>query len=210
MRSGSWLPIGYRSSNEPRTGIQHQTGLLNECTRRQTLQQGGCRHDQQFPLQARQPVQSREPLGNDVLVGRKVVVWQCFPVGKGDHRKAIPGGEKFQLIMQQLGRLHIRCNHHNRTRVSVQRTGDGQRQTVTDQPGPHLPLATGRECGRKYAAGGQAGSDRSGSTGHKVVTGTESRAAHYGIFVIRKDYGDCSPPCRAAGRTAWYTIAGYS
>ncbi|MOA45906.1 hypothetical protein D3C78_1683530 [compost metagenome] len=69
------------------------------------MQGGGDGHDQNAVLQLGELVKGGDPLGNDVLVRRKYVVRQGFPVGEVQHRQV--GGEEPQFLLQALGALAV-------------------------------------------------------------------------------------------------------
>ena len=72
---------------------------------------------------------------------RKIIVGQGFPVRESGDRQCLVSKEKADLVVQQFGRLHVRCDHHQQTFDLPDNTGDGQRQAVATQPGPDLPGA---------------------------------------------------------------------
>ena len=99
--------------------------------------------------QPRQAIQCLEALGNNVLMRRKAVVGQGFPVGEGDDGKRLRAGKKRDLLLQLLGRLHVRRYDQQRPGRGLYGTGDRQRLAVASQPGPQQPFSTARQAGRQ-------------------------------------------------------------
>ena len=74
-------------------------------------------------------------------VRRKIIEVKAFPVRESRDRQCLVSKEKADLFVQQFGRLHVRCDHHQQTFDLPYNTGDGQRQAVATQPAPDLPGA---------------------------------------------------------------------
>lgn len=81
---------------------------VQETVRADALHQGVDRHDQHTALHHRQLVEGRQAGGDNILMRRKAVVGQRFPVGKVRHRQI---GKLADFIQQTQSGLGIGCNH---------------------------------------------------------------------------------------------------
>ena len=104
--SGPLQPRALGLDGEAAARFEHQGLRFDKGGRRQPLHQRLHRRHQYAALFSRQCVERRKPFGDDVLVRRKVVVRQRFPVGKGE-RCVRAGYEKIDLPTRPVGILGV-------------------------------------------------------------------------------------------------------
>jgi len=85
---------------DARALLQEEAVGGEELDRRQALERGGHRHDQHIADVMRDVVERGEPLGNEILVRRKIIVGQRFPVR--EQIDAQPGLEEGQFLREAL------------------------------------------------------------------------------------------------------------
>ncbi len=80
--------------------------------RREPVQRGGRRYDQQIAFAARHVIQRGEPLGHEVLVRRELVVRQRFPIGEQRHANVRCEPRHFFGEALRGARLRAHDRHH--------------------------------------------------------------------------------------------------
>ena len=96
--------------------LQTQGALVNELRGRNFLQQGTDRQDQDAAFGRRDRGKAANALGDDVLMGRKLVVGQGFEIGKAINLRRI-GAEKTNFLFQLLGAGHIAADDDRQARM---------------------------------------------------------------------------------------------
>src|SRR3546814_6856570 len=84
----------------------------------------------------RQPVKAGNSLGNDVLVRRKQIVGQGFPVREMQHGQI--RGEETQLMLEQLGDVAVGVKKQGKALCSAGSIVDGQDQGGPEQVAPEV------------------------------------------------------------------------
>ncbi len=131
---------------EPLTGPDDQAVAADKFGWRQPLQQGGCGNHQQAALQPGQAIECRQAFGHDVLVRREGIVGQRLPVREYRRRQPVRAREEGNLFLQQLRRLHVgRDDHQRAALLHAGRTGNGERQAVTAQSIPAVAAGSRRQ-----------------------------------------------------------------
>ena len=109
-------------------------------------------------LELRQLVEGGDALGNDVLVRRKDVVGQGFPIGEMQYRQV--GGEEPQFLFQAFGILAVGGQQQGEALGGTGGLGDSQAQRGTGEVAPVLLAGAGRQAGKTQYGHGQLGSGR--------------------------------------------------
>ncbi len=135
--------------------VEDQAAAEQEAGRRQAVQGGGDRHHQHAVLELRQLVEGGDALGNDVLVRRKDVVGQGFPIGEMQYRQV--GGEEPQFLFQAFGILAVGGQQQGEALGGTGGLGDSQAQRGTGEVAPVLLAGAGRQAGKTQYGHGQAG-----------------------------------------------------
>ena len=135
--SGALQAYALGVDGEPTAGFEHERLRFDKGRRRQALHQRLYRSHQHAALHSRQGIERRQPLRDDVLVRRKVVVRQRFPVGEGE-RLGSPRSEKTDLPADALGVLGVaRDVQYEVVGLGYESRG-GQARTAAEQG---LPVA---------------------------------------------------------------------
>ena len=105
---------------------------VHETRRREALQQGGDRHDQDAAFGAGQLVERFQTFGDDVLMGREMIVGEGFPVRKGQN--GYPARREEAYLAQRVKRG-----------LRVRRDVDDEVFRVVGEPGGHQGTTTAVE-----------------------------------------------------------------
>ena len=108
-------------ARKPLTFFHDQRMPVQIAVRTDTLHQSIYRNDQHASLHGRQLIQRRETRRDNLLMGRKTVIGQRFPVGQVHHHLV---GKLTNFIMQAQSILHVRRDQHHWTGVMFGDFGD--------------------------------------------------------------------------------------
>ena len=125
--------------------LQRERARGDIVSRWQALQQHRCGGDDDALLLRGQCRQYGEALGDDVLVRRKAVPRQGFPLDEMLHRDRRPG-EETQLGFQLISVARIFCQYQQRCRGTLGEFRDRQRGARAEQTAAGHAVADRRQC----------------------------------------------------------------
>ena len=121
---------------------------------RQALQQRLCRRDQHTPVECRQAREHRQTLRNDVLMWRKAVPGQRFPLGKVQHIVG-SAGEEANLRFESFSLPRILGDYTDGPVEGRAGFADRERRAGTGQATPGPGVAGSRRGGQTRKEYGQ-------------------------------------------------------
>ena len=125
---------------EALTDRQFQRPAADVAGGHQAVEQGRDRYHQHPAAGQWQACQRRQALGDDLLMRRKTVIGQRFPVRERQYRQGIVEEER-KLALDAPGGSCVRHQYAGKSAASVQRLGYGQALRAAMQVEPAQPLA---------------------------------------------------------------------